>query len=211
MASFFDKLKGEEKGRAGKNAASSQPMDLAERQAFRRELLYQAIREGMMSLEVSSSRYKFKIMNLDKRHHHFIVMIDVTKSFQPRQYGKLLSFYDIEAFIKNHTFDRFGLRLEGIYWRVSDSESPFHRDIREGDSPETAAAILDSTRQREEAGETPSERQRLARHPDKLISEVEKKAFLEAIRKGVKAPVIHVGDREYHSDLAPFDDGSKRK
>jgi hypothetical protein len=211
MVSFFGKLKGEDKGKSIPAPSSPERMDLAERRAFRREMLYQAIREGMISLEVNSSMYKFKIMNLDKRHHRFVVMIDVTKSFQPRQYGKQISFFDIEEFIKKHTFDRFGLGLEGVYWRISDSESPFERQIREGDSPATAAAILDSTRQREEPAEVGSAMQRLARHSDDLISEEEKRAFVEAIRNGVNPPVIHVGNREYQSDLAPLDEASKRK
>jgi hypothetical protein len=184
-------------------------MDLAERQAFRREMLYQAIREGMISLEVNSSMYKFKIMNLDSRHHRFVVMIDVTKSFKPRQYSKPLGFYDIEEFIKKHTFDRFGLTLEGIYWRVSETDSPFERKTREGDSTTTASAALDSTRQHEEAEDTGGSIPRLARYQDQLISDEEKKAFVEAIRRGVNPPAVHVGNREYHSDLAPLDDGKK--
>jgi len=128
-------------------------MDLAERKAFRRELLYQAIRESLLSLEVVASMYKFKVMNLDDRHHRFIAMIDVTKAFQTQKSGKPRSFYDIEEFIKKNTFDRYGLVLEGIYWRVSASESPFERKTREADSPAAASEILAKARRREVVGD----------------------------------------------------------
>jgi hypothetical protein len=182
-------------------------MDLAERKAFRREMLYQAIRESLLSLEVVSSMYKFKVMNVDVRHHRFIAMIDVTKSFQTRKNSKPQSFYDIEEFIKKNTFERFGLTLEGIYWRVSASETPFERKVREGDSPQTASAILAANRQREVVGDVRNASQRLARLQYQPVSEEEKRAFMEAVKKGVRLPVLHVGDREYQSDLAPLDEG----
>jgi hypothetical protein len=211
MVSFFGKLRGEDQAKSRASESAPQRMDLEERQAFRREMLYQAIRESMISLEVNSSMYKFKIMNLDKRHHRFVVMIDVTKSFQPRLTGHARSLYDIEEFIKKHTFDRFGLAVEGIYWRVSDSESPFQREFREGDSPASTAAILESTMQTDNIASARSGGQRLARQPDELISDEEKRAFREAIRRGVSPPAIRVGDREYESEVAPLDDGKKRR
>jgi hypothetical protein len=208
MFSLFRKSTGKGKDKAPPDSVPSR-MDLSERKAFRREMIFQAIRESLMSLEVNSSMYKFKVMNVDVRHHRFIAMIDVTKLFQTGKYSTPHSFYEIEEFIKKSTFDRFGLLLEGIYWRVSDSESPFEKKTRAEDSSATAAAALAKTGRREIARDDRYAGQRMARNPYQPVSEEEKKAFMEAIREGVSLPPIHVGEQEYKSDLAPLDDGER--
>jgi hypothetical protein len=207
MFSFFRTNKDKEIPKAAPDSSPPGRMDLKERKTYRREMLYQAIRESLLSLEVVSSMYKFKVMNVDERHHRFIVMIDVTQSFQPHKSNRSRSFYDIEEFIKKNTFDRFGLILEGIYWRVSSSKSPFERKSREEDSPQTAAAILAASRKREVVGDVRNASQRLARYQYQPVSEEERKAFEEAIKKGAGLPVLHVGDREYQSERAPLDGG----
>ena len=140
MFSFFRKSKVKGDARPPPDSVPPQRMDLSERKALRREMIFQAIRESLMSLEVNGSMYKFKVMNVDDRHHRFIAMIDVTRSFQTGKYSKPHSFYEIEEFIKKNTFERFDLLLEGIYWRVSNTESPFERKTREADSSSAAAA-----------------------------------------------------------------------
>lgn len=207
MFPFFRKNKIEGQVRPPPDSVPRSRMDLAERKLFRREMLYQAIRDSLSSLEVVSSMYKFKVMNVDARHHRFIAMIDVTKAFQTGKYSKPQSFYEIEEFIKKNTLDYFGLVLEGIYWRVSTSESPFERNTREGDSPQTASTVLAANRQREVVGDVRNARQRLSRHQHQAVSEDEKQALMEAIRKGSRLPVLHVPEQECQSDLAPLDEG----
>jgi len=207
MFSFFRTKKVEASPKSAPDSSPPSRMDLAERKAFRREMLYQAIRESLLSLEVVSSMYKFKVMNVDDRHHRFIVMIDVTQSFQPHESSRYRSFYDIEEFVKKNTFDRFGLVLEGVYWRVSSSKSPFERKAREADSPEKASAIQAANRQRAVVGDVRNASQRLARHQYQPVSEEEKLALMEAIRNGASLPVLHVGEQEYQSERAPLDGG----
>jgi len=207
MVSFFRTNKVEDGADSAPDSVPPSRMDLEERKAFRRELLYQAIREGLLSLEVVSSMYKFKVMNVDVRHHRFIAMIDVTQSFQTRKHSKPESYYDIEEFIKKNTLDRYGLVLEGIYWRVSASETAFERKARETDSPAAGSDILATSRQREVVGDVRNARQRLARSQFQPVSEEEREAFTEALRKGASLPVLHAGEREYQSEQAPLDDG----
>ena len=207
MFSFLRTKKVNDSPTSAPDSTPPSRMDLRERKAFRREMLYQAIRESLLSLEVVSSMYKFKVMNVDERHHRFIVMIDVTQSFQPHKSSRSRSFFDIEEFIKQNTFDRFGLVLEGIYWRVSSSKSPFERKTREEDSPEAASVDLAANRQREVVGDVRNARQRLARYQYQPVSEEERNAFSDAIRNGAGLPVLRVGDREYQSERAPLDGG----
>jgi hypothetical protein len=63
-------------------------MSLDERKAYRREMLYQSIRENLLALEALSSMYKFKVVSVDERHHRFIVLIAVTGMFKARRGGK---------------------------------------------------------------------------------------------------------------------------
>ena len=168
-------------------------MDLEERKAFRRDLLDQVIRESLQALEVGSGSYRFRIMPLDVRHHRFVAMIDVAHSFQSQRAGAAWNFPEIETFIRKQAFERFGLLLEGIYWRVGGTTPAFERRSRERE----AATAVGSRGQASAAA---------APNPYQLVSDEEKQALMEAIRKGGELPVLHVGDREYQSEMAPLDD-----
>lgn len=100
-------------------------MSLAERMAYRREMLYQSIHESLQQLQVISSMYKFRVMNLDVRQHRFVAMIEVTHSFDPRMSGLTAGFSQVEAFIRKRVQARSDLSLEAIFWRVNEVESAF--------------------------------------------------------------------------------------
>lgn len=189
MFSLFHKDKDHDVGgeTVSPNSLLPRRMDLEERKAFRRDLLDQVIRESLQALEVTPGMYRFRIMPLDVRHHRFVAMIDVAHNFRPRRAGGAWNFPDIEAFIRKSAFERFGLRLEGIYWRVGATTAAFERR-----GLEQGAGIT----------QPPS--------PYQLVSDEEKEALMEAIRQGSELPVLHVGDREYHSEMAPLDDAGRR-
>ena len=56
-------------------------MNLNERMAFRRELLYETIRASLKSRSVADNTYRFKVMRTDKRGHCFVVMLDMSPTF----------------------------------------------------------------------------------------------------------------------------------
>jgi hypothetical protein len=165
MFSFLKRLS----SRPGAGPDSSLPeshperMSLAERMAYRREMLYQSIRESLLQLQVISSMYKFKVMNVDARQHRFVAMIEVTSGFEAKRDGVGLGFNQIEEFIRKRTLERYGVSLDAIFWRVNEIESSFVRSYRAGDSPEAARAGMGRTRQREVVGDVSAARQRLAR------------------------------------------------
>lgn len=207
MFSIFRKSGGQPSEKQGPDSLPPRRMGLEDRKAFRRELLYQAIKEALLSLEVSSSMYKFKVMNVDERHHRFVVMIDVTKSFQTRRLNRPPSFFDIEAFIKKKAFERYGIGIEGIYWRVSHSESPFVPSFLPADSADPPEAEVVRTSPAALSPDVVIESPQPAAHPFQSISELEKQAFMDAIKRGVSPPPIHVGNEEYQTDLTPLDGG----
>lgn len=172
-------------------------MSLEERKAYRREMLYQSIRENLLALEALSSMYKFKVMNVDERHHRFVVMIAVTGAFKARRAGKDVDFPEIEALIKLRTFERYGVVLDGMYWRVDPDCATYTRVRRAGDMAGTT--VKPQTPNQMRTG------RRLARQPYEPVTEREREQFANALRQGQRPPPIRVGVREYLSDLAPLE------
>lgn len=178
-------------------------MELEERMAYRRERLYQSIRETFLSMEVVSHMYRFKVMPVDERHHRFIAMIDVAKSFVTGANSKTKSFAAMEQEMRINTYKRFGILIDGIYWRVSETEDQFERHARASDPARSGefAPVVQNHHQAQRTGN------KLSRAGYQPISVEEQAAFMEALQRGATLPAVHVGDLEYQSDLAPLDGG----
>lgn len=174
--------------------------------AFRREMLYQSIRDTFLAMEVIASMYKFKVMPVDERHHRFVVMIDVAKSFVTNRPNKTKSFAAFEQMMRVDAYKRFGVLINATYWRVSETESQFEFHARvtdRGDATAVTARSLASTPK-------PAGQSRIAAISGagyEPISEDEKQAFMQALQQGYAPPPMMVGDKEYQSDLAPLDGG----
>ena len=80
----------------------------------RREQLYIAVRESMTRVGVLSASYKFKVLSLDQRGDHFLVMMDV----HPNLGGQVDTLAESEALIMQTAKARFGLTVTSVYWRV---------------------------------------------------------------------------------------------
>ncbi|HNV59467.1 MAG TPA: hypothetical protein PKH72_07415 [Rhodoferax sp.] len=212
MFSLF-RSKKESAAAAEAAVANAKRMDLEERKAFRREMLYQSIRESFLSMEVIGSMYKFKVMPVDERHHRFIAMIDVAKSFVTGKEARTKSFAALEKLMRANTYKRFGILIEGTYWRVSESESQFeHVPRQRSRSADVAGAGISVATPHSEsvhvsAADHRSPEPGAPRHAYQPVSDDEAKAFMEALRNGLAPPVVRVGDQEYQSDLAPLDGG----
>jgi len=205
MFSFLKKKASPVAANAAVAAAPAQRMNLEERMAFRREMLYQSIRDTFLSMEVIGSMYKFKVMPVDERHHRFIAMIDVAKSFVTSRSHKTKSFAAMEHMMRMDAYKRFGVLIDGTYWRVSETESQFEFHARVTDRADSTAITARSL-----AASKPAAQSRVAdiggpRYEP--ISEEETRAFMEALKGGYAPPPLIVGDKEYQSDLAPLDGG----
>lgn len=186
--------------------AHAQRMTLEERMAFRREMLYQSIRDTFLAMEVIASMYKFKVMPVDERHHRFIVMIDVAKSFVTNRPNKTKSFAAFEQMMRVDAYKRFGILINATYWRVSETESQFEFHARVTDHGDSAAV----TSRSQESAIKPAGQSRVAAIGGsnyEPISEEETRAFMQALKGGYAPPPMMVGDKEYQSDLAPLDGG----
>ncbi|OYT92120.1 MAG: hypothetical protein CFE43_10340 [Burkholderiales bacterium PBB3] len=187
--------------------AQTRRMDLEERKAFRREMLYQSIRDTFLSMEVIGSMYKFKVMPVDERHHRFIAMIDVAKSFVTNKENRVRSFAAIEQQMRINTYKRFGILVDGTYWRVSETESQFEIHAPRASDSDSNARIAARSVNTAEAKTPQSRIATISGHDYQPISDEETQAFMAALKNGYTPPPLQVGDLEYQSDLAPLDGG----
>jgi len=171
-----------ESARSGPETAPVK-MNLEERMAFRREMLYEAIKVTMQASGVLAASYKFRVVRNDKRGHQYSVMIDLSTDFMNNPEGQPARLLAVGANITRNAMARYGIVVAGVYWRVNEELQGFDKQ-----PPEAAAATAAPTPQ------TPREKYERAT-ADELA------AFEAAWQKGQE---LHVGDRIYSSDLAPL-------
>nr|WP_315426599.1 hypothetical protein [uncultured Albidiferax sp.] len=206
MFAFFKRAKRSAPGPLSiSDESPAMRMALEERMAYRKECLYQSIRETFLSMEVVSHMYRFKVMPVDERHHRFIAMVDVAKSFVAGAQAKTKSFAAMEHNMRENAYRRFGIVIDGMYWRVSETEDQFERRSRATDPARTgnfepAVAQRAAGGQQKPAGV-------LSRNRYQPISPEERAAFMEALERGKPPPPVRVGELEYQSDLMPLEGG----
>ena len=84
-------------------------MNLDERMAFRRELLYETIHVSLKSRFIAANTYRFKVMRTDKRGHCFIVMLDMSPTFMASPAGKYNLLKETAALLIKNAEIKYGL------------------------------------------------------------------------------------------------------
>ena len=93
-------------------------MNLEERMAFRREILFDSISGTLSSHRIAPHTYRCKVMRTDKRGHCFVVMLDMCESFLASPAGQhdrlaaIASDLAAQCEAENH------LLIAGVYWRL---------------------------------------------------------------------------------------------
>ena len=95
-------------------------MNLEERMAFRRELLFEAVRGTLNSEFVRPGSYRFKVMRTDKRGHCYLVMIDMPPEFMLSTRGQHKQLGLIAATLGKNALTRYGLVVKNVYWRLDE-------------------------------------------------------------------------------------------
>ncbi|MGB4115608.1 MAG: hypothetical protein WBK51_03565 [Polaromonas sp.] len=183
-------------GLSAKRGPETMPvkMNLEERMAFRRELLYEAIRNSLQSRYIVANTYRLKVMRTDKRGHCFVVMLDMSPTFMASPAGQHASLKEIAALIIKNAETKYGLLVGGIYWRSDDT---LDASVANWAKPVVAARPGPST-----------ESQRQSNIEKFEAVTAEEMAEFEAAWQ--KASAVQVGDRTYSSDMAPLMDESHR-
>lgn len=169
-------------------------MNLDERMAFRRELLFEIIRTSLQSRFIAPNTYRFKVMRTDKRGHCFVVMLDMSPGFMDSQAGQRASLKDIAALLIKNADTRYGLQVSGVYWRSDDT---LDVSVASWARPVTTTSL---------GASTASERRDNIEKFEAVTAE-EMAEFEAAWQKDA---AIQVGGRTYSSDLAPLMDESQK-
>jgi hypothetical protein len=172
------------------------PMNLEERMAFRRELLYETIRASLNTRFIAPNTYRFKVMRTDKRGHCFVVMLDMSPTFMDSPAGKHSSLKETAALLIKNADTKYGLQVGGVYWRADET-----LDVSVANWARPAASAP-----KPHVPSTASERQSNIEKFEAVTAE--EMAEFEAAWQKDKA--VQVGDRTYSSDLAPLMDESRK-
>ncbi len=120
-------------------------MNLDERMAFRREMLYDAIRYTLETKGILGGSYRFKVAQTDRRGHRFTVMIDLSTDFLFGEGGSQGALSEVGQALSANARARYGLEVTGVYWRVDDQIKGTAPGASSGssthDSPATAAEL----------------------------------------------------------------------
>lgn len=193
--SFFQKLFSFSHGGARESVASPETgpvkMNLDERMAFRREMLFDSVKSTMESRGILSASYRFKVVRADKRGHSFVVMVDLSTDFMDGEQGQQRPLMALAEAIRKNALSRYGIGVPAVYWRVNEEIRGFDPQRVEDTNPGAATpeAMRSSNMRRYERATA----QELA-------------AFESAWQKSSE---LSIGGRTYSSDLAPLESDSK--
>ena len=183
----------EERARSGPETAPVK-MNLEERMAFRRELLFENVRATLSSYFIEPRSYHFKVMRTDKRGHCYVVMLDMPPVFMLGEQGQHARLAEIAAALTKNAQTRYGLIVGGVYWRVDETPAA---PVAEWAKPVATPSFASS-------------------QPGPELTNIEKyeRATAEELAAFEAAwqrdSDIQIGDRTYSSDLAPLGDDPPR-
>jgi hypothetical protein len=181
----------QDEGRGGASGPETVPvrLNLEERMAFRRELLYETIRASLNSSFIAANTYRFKVMRTDKRGHCFVVMLDMSPTFMASPAGQHASLRDTAAVLVKNAEIKYGLHVGGVYWRSDET-----LDVSVANWARPAVSM-------QPAPSTQSQRQSNIETFEAITAE--EMAEFEAAWQ--KVSTIQIGERSYLTDLAPLD------
>ena len=166
-------------------------MNLEERMAFRRELLFETIRASLNMRFIAVNTYRFRVMRTDKRGHCFVIMLDMSPTFMASLGGQHAELAETAALLTKNAQTKYGLIVGGVYWRVDET---LDVSVANWARPSVPVPL-------EQPGTTAEERRLANIEKYEQVSAEEMAEFEAAWRKD---RAIQIGDRTYSSDLAPL-------
>lgn len=166
-------------------------MNLEERMAFRRELLFESIRVSMNQRSIAPNAYRAKVMRVDKRGHSFIVMFDMSPTFMLSPAGQRTELVATAALLTQNAKKKYGLVVGGVYWRIDET---LDTEVAHWARPSAPAPL-------EQPGSTAEERRLANIEKYEQVSDEEMAEFEAAWQKQI---ALKVGERTYVSDLTPL-------
>ena len=166
-------------------------MNLEERMAFRRELLFEAVKVTLNNNLIAPDTYRFKVMHTDRRGHCFMVMFEMSPDFMATEQGQHEQLTKLAAELTKNAQTQYGLVVGGVYWRIDET---------------LAASVADWAR--------PSNPAPLAATQNPVVTHIEndERVTAEELAEFEAAwqrdSDIKIGERTYSSDPVPLGDDS---
>jgi hypothetical protein len=193
-------------------------MTLDERMAFRREMVYESIREVLAQRGLPPLGYKLNVARLDSRGHRYAVMVDLVLPSAGKVADRFEDWPSLERQAIETASNRYRVVICNVYWRL---ESPAHGAVGVQDSgvskydpatfATTAPAPLPVPKpsfakrapvQQDDFPDTQIDDRHLADEP---ITHDELLAFQQAVLRGQAAQQpVQLGSRTYQTDFMPL-------
>ena len=170
-------------------------MNLDERMAFRRELLFENVRATLSSQYIDTRSYRFKVMRTDKRGHCYVIMFDMSPAFMDSGQGQHAQLVKTAALITQNALSKYGLIVGGVYWRIDETLNTTVASW----ATQSVPAALDVAVAR-------SDQENIEKYGKATAEELA--AFEAAWQQNHD---IQIGNRTYSSDLAPLAEDPPRR
>ena len=96
-------------------------MNLEERMAFRREMLFEAVKSTLNHNSIAPNTYRFKVVRTDKRGHCYVVMFDMSPDFMASEQGQHRQLSKLATALIANAQSRYGLVVGAVYWRIDET------------------------------------------------------------------------------------------
>lgn len=117
--------------RLGRKAASDPPttnpplMSAEERQALRREMLYEVVRAAFTDYGFYPEHYRFAVVPMDRRGHVYIVTVTLCARHSCENFAPQGLLARLAQDITLRAKTRFGLQVSSVYWCVAHDMPDF--------------------------------------------------------------------------------------
>lgn len=193
-------------------------MTLEERMAFRREMVFEAMREVLVKHGLPPLSYKLNVARLDSRGHRYAVMVDLV----PQLAGRVVDFpgewQTMEMQATQTASSRYRVKVSNVYWRLeSQGFSVAHHaelnTVRAAESVPIPEPVMPSYAGKSAvsksvpgaADDFPDTQLDDRRSRDEPISQEELLAFEQAILSGQNTQQpVRLGSRTYQTDFMPL-------
>lgn len=193
-------------------------MTLEERMAFRREMVFEAMREVLVNHGLPPLSYKLNVARLDSRGHRYAVMVDLVSQLAGRVVDSPGEWQIMEVQAAQTASERYRVKISNVYWRLESQgfavahhpELSAARFVESVPAPvpmapthaQSTAAYKPVQGQTDDFPDTQLDDRR---SKDEPISQEELLAFEQAILSGQNTQQpVHLGSRTYQTDFMPM-------
>ena len=199
-------------------------MTLDERMAFRREMVFEAMREVLVQHGLPPLSYKLNVARLDSRGHRYAVMVDLVPLLAGRVVDSPGEWQVMEDQASQTAVSRYRVRIANVYWRLEPQgfSAAYHAGTATTVLPpkpapvHVAPTLVQKTVNSQPAASMQfddfADTQIDDRHAkgksigqDEPISQEELLAFEQAMSQGQAAQQpVQLGSRTYQTDFMPL-------